>query len=762
MVAELFLSEMHRMLPKRFLLFLLCLLPVLAEAQDAVLQLKITDGANGEAMEAAAVGAMAAGSNTVQASGTSDEAGMVQLTVSAFPCRIAIQALGYEPFYQTVKSRPASGTLVIGLSKRTATLEETVVTGVASPVKIQDALSQYRVITTAQMRAQGAITLADALPYQLNMNVNSDQNTGARLNMQGLSGDKVKILIDGLPVNGRESGSVDLGQLNLNNAERVEIIQGPMSVVYGSDALGGVINIISRQNIKPLELNAQANYESIGKYNFNAYAGLKRGKRHSFSLSGGRNFFKGWYDLDTNNAVPKRSLWWKPKEQYFGTLTYGYSAPSGFRLQFASDYLDEKVTNLGPISGWPHTANALDKYYYNKRSMNRLILGGKAGSTGQWQLQNGLAYYHRYSEVLFKDMTTLSETQRPEEQDTTDFLDLTFRGSYGNKWQRLEYSAGYDVNLQFGESSKIGPGEGTIHDYAVFGSASYALLKDVLTAQLGLRAAYNTRYNAPIMPSLNLLYTPVKKVQVRASYARGYRAPSLKEMYLEFIDNNHHIIGNPDLLPEEGDHFQASASWQLYRKGNTFAQLVVTGYYNDVRNQIALLNLHPDIPNNIDYTYGNFNRLRNLIGNAQAELQFRNCQLTAGFSYNHTYKVEGVVDAYNVYELNGSFQYYLPVLRTAFNAFVKHSGSMPQFSENIGGDVTYKGMLPSSTMLDASLSRKFWNNRIQLIAGVKNILDVQMLTASGGTTGNAPGGHSGSGSVSFLPRRLFMTLRYTF
>lgn len=743
------------------LLLFLLLFPALLWGQGS-LRIRVTDADSHTGVEAAAVGVFAPGSKTLLGSGTTDEQGETLIPVTG-PCRVEVSALGYEPVIQMVRNVPASGLVPISLTRRLTYMEESVVTGVTVPVKIQDALSQYRIITNAQIRAQGAITLADALPYQLNTNISTDQQTGARINMQGLSGDKVKILVDGLPVNGREAGNIDLNQINLNNAERIEIIQGPMSVVYGSDALGGVVNVITRKNLKPLEIGAQVNYESIGKYNLSANAGMKLNKRHGLLISGGRNYFQGWYDMDT--TAPKRRLLWKPKEQYFGNIAYNYTAPSGFRLQLASDYLDEKVTNRGIAKVTPYFANARDEYYYNKRSMNRLILMGKLGHSGQWQMQNGFASYRRLRKVVFKDLVTLQEVMAPasEGQDTTVFRDFNLRGSYGNLWRKLTYSAGYDINLQYGESGKIAAGKGDIADYAVFGTASYPLLHDQLTLQAGLRAAHNTRYAAPVIPSFNVLYTPLKKVQVRASYARGFRAPSLKEMYLEFVDNNHHIIGNTDLQPEEGDHFQASASWQLYEKGNTFAQIVFTGFYNDITNQIGLVNLHPDQPNNIDYTYGNFSRMKNVIGNVQGELQHNNWQLTAGFSYNHTYPVKGLVGAYDVYEINGSLQYYFPLIRTSFNAFIKYTGDMPQFTESVGGDITYSGKLPDYSMIDLSASRKFWKSRIQLIAGVKNILDVQVLTPSGGGMGfGTPGGHTTGSGVSFLPRRFFTTLRYTF
>src|ERR1041385_6290935 len=92
-------------------------------------------------------------------------------------------------------------------------LNETVVTGVPMPVKLQNALAQYRIITKEAMKEQGAVTVADALTTQLNIDLGNDRVLGSNITMQGLGGDKVKVLIDGLPVNGRENGNIDLGQI---------------------------------------------------------------------------------------------------------------------------------------------------------------------------------------------------------------------------------------------------------------------------------------------------------------------------------------------------------------------------------------------------------------------------------------------------------------------------------------------------------------------------------------------------------------------
>ncbi len=99
---------------------------------------------------------------------------------------------------------------------------------------------------------------------ELNVRLQNDPNLGSFLQMQGLSGQNIKILIDGVPVVGRVSGSIDLNQLPLTEVERVEIVEGPMSVLYGTDALGGVVNLITRDSRCAWEVRGLAHYESVG------------------------------------------------------------------------------------------------------------------------------------------------------------------------------------------------------------------------------------------------------------------------------------------------------------------------------------------------------------------------------------------------------------------------------------------------------------------------------------------------------------------
>lgn len=751
------------MIKRSLLIAVLAMIPVLTQAQS--IRVQVQDDNNGDAVAFAYVNMLSvtgAVVNTVQ----TDENGIATVIPNQFPVTIEVNALGFDGYKRTYQSPPANPNVSVFLAKKFSTMNEVVVTGLNTPTKQKDALSVYKVITREQIQAQGAVTLDEVMKNQLNARISNDNILGSNLRMQGLSGDKVKILVDGLPINGREGGNINLSQINMYNVDRIEIIQGPMSVVYGSDALGGTINIITKKEKQPFSIDAGAFYESIGRYNFDAAITKRFRDRHQITLGGGRNQFMGWNEVERTKTynedtlVYTRGFIFKPNEQYLGNFSYAYSAPSGFNVRFASDYLNEEVVNKGNLETWdPYNgASATDEYYNTIRSMNRLSLNGKLGKKGTWQSQNGFMVYHRTRTSYQKNMVTLTEelSQQAGAQDTSTFNDVYARGSYSNSIGRFGYTVGYDVNLQYAFSLKIDGSRKEIQDYAAYANLSYELIQGKLKAQTGFRGAYNTIYSPPVIPTINLMYTPTEKVQIRASYAAGYRAPSLKELYLSFIDLNHYIIGNDNLKAESSRHVQLSASYQAYEKGNDYLQLMVTGFYNDVYNGITLAPINPDDPTSIEYTYANLANQTNTIVNVQADGQLSNLHYQLGYAHNFTFAAPGNYEAFSAGEATATLQYAWKKPGLNFNTVYKLSGKQPFLQSNIDGSASYNGTQNAFHLCDVSVSKKFFNRRLQVLAGVKNIFNFQQATISGRVSS---GTHGGGGIASFLPRSIFTSVR---
>lgn len=733
----------------QLIIFLVLTSLQIASAQDKI-NVHVRQNETGEALELIYVNVYNDQRRLLNTAVTNEQGNAVVI-VRQYPATIEVVGIGYDKETLTLDST-TQGVITFSLNKRFSSINEVVVTGTARPLRPGDASAVYKTISAATMRAQGAINLEEALSRQVNMDVTSDPVLGTTFSMQGLKGDKSKILIDGMPLNGREGGNLDMGQVNMYNVDRLEIVQGPMSVVYGSDALGGVINVITKDRRKPWDAEANFNYESVGKYNVNV-TGSKSWKRHSFSLGGGRNYFQGWKYLDT--IEPHREMLFKPKEQYFGNFNYSYVAPSGFKARLASDFLREKVTFKGAATISPFYGYSLDQYFYNTRSTTRLLLEDNTGKQGHWQMMNGYSYYHRTRNTYRKDLVTLQQDLTPlkTDQDTTTFNEYNFRGSYDNKFKSIGYTIGYDLDLQDGNSQKISEGLKNINDYAVFGMVKLPLIEDQLNAEVGVRLSNNTVYKTPVIPSLNILYKANEKLNIRASYAKGFRAPSLKELYLDFVDQNHDIHGNQNLAAEDGDHIQASTSYMIYENQADYAQLMVTGFYNNVTNEINLAKLNPD-PNDIKYMYANVLHDENVIGTTELEGQTGDFHYRLAYSYRRTF-AQATYDAFNVHEVTTNLQYFWSKPKLNISLFNKFTGAQPSSQVMIDGSVDFNGRQDGYDMLDFSLQRKFFKNRIEITAGIKNLLDVQTLSRTGVVTSSA---HS-STEGGFLPRRLFTTLR---
>ena len=124
-------------------------------------------------------------------------------------------------------------------------LQEVVVTAQFEEKNKQDALHDVIIISANTINNGGFSNLSDVLKFQSNIKLSNDNILGSQINIQGISGENIKILIDGVPVIGRLNGNVDISQISLKNIDRIEIVEGPLSVQYGSDALGGTVNILS-------------------------------------------------------------------------------------------------------------------------------------------------------------------------------------------------------------------------------------------------------------------------------------------------------------------------------------------------------------------------------------------------------------------------------------------------------------------------------------------------------------------------------------
>ncbi len=220
----------------------------------------------------------------------------------------------------------------------------------------------------------------------------------------------------------------------------------------------------------------------------------------------------------------------------------------------------------------------------------KLFFQQKLGENSNLDIVNAMADYRRVKNTYLNDLVRLEKTINPDAslQDTSTFRDYMSRGtwSYSHPDGTFNLQSGYDFTLETGTGKRILNNKQAIGDYAVFSTINLSMIR-TLDLQAGLRYAYNTRYEAPVVPSLNIKFSPSKKLNFRASYVRGFRAPSLKELYLEFQDINHNILPSPNLKSEMSHNVNASGNYR-FDAGKNFFDLEVNGFYNQIENSIQL------------------------------------------------------------------------------------------------------------------------------------------------------------------------------
>lgn len=674
---------------------------------------------------------------------------------------LRLSYMGFKPISDTIQAKSKH---TVFMEMDAYLLPTCVITAQYDSIHQDDAVQKVTIIDSKKIEDMSAVSLNDVLANEMNIRISQDNILGSSMTMQGVSGENVKILIDGVPVVGRLDGSIDLSQINLNDVEQIEIIEGPQSVSYGTNALAGTINIITKKDQKkPIELAMKTYYENVGKYNIDGKIGYKN-KRHYVSVSGGRNYFDGWNDTDATfsngEAIADNSRYkqWKPKEQYFGSVQYNYKLKQ-WNLRLKSDVFNEKITNKG-TPRLPYHETAFDDYYRTYRFDNAVFANGNLKNGDKLNFIVAYNQYKRVKNTYFVDLTTLDQelTSNTGDQDTSKFNQWVLRGTYAmaNDTVKLNYQFGYDINLETAYGERIENKKQQQGDYAVFASAKY-LVQNKLTFQPALRYGYNTNYSAPLLPSLNALFSH-KKMRFRGSVARGFRAPTLKEQYFEFNDSNHNIQGNQDLDAEHSTNYSLGVTVN-HEKDSLPIKVDVAWFYNDISNMITLAQ---STSNAAMYSYTNIGRYKTTGTKVDVSLKFNHFKTSFGASYIGRYNILSEtenVDRFNYYpELRTNISYVVTKLNVTASLFCKYQGKSTAFALDGNNDVV-NSYIDAYTLADLTFSRPFFNKQVKIIVGSKNLFDVKSVNSS------SSGGTHSAGATAVpigMGRTYFMTMKFNF
>lgn len=705
-----------------------------------------------------------------QGGARSGQNGKATLSNYRFPLVLSISMIGYEKDTLVLTQENAQWKnygyyYTVLLKSKNIHLKKTVITGQLNPVLGSNSIYKVNSITEAEIAKRAAVNLTDVLQFEMNQFVSNDNILGASSNIGGIGAQNVKILLNGVPLNGSEAGFIDLNQININNVKRIETVQGPMSVMYGSNALGGVINIITKEAKKKMEVGLRAYMDNLVRMNLAADVGFKK-KNHNLKFSIGRNFFRGWSPED---SIQRWTLW-KPKIQHNADLSYRYLLPKG-KISLYSFFLNEEIENKGIPVITPFKGFAFDEYYRTNRIRNTINFDYQISPKEFFKTQNTFSIYNRKKNKYYKDLVSMETrlTDDVNDHDTSIFHQYHFRGAMNtSRVKNTDIILGYEVNHEATRSTKISSpnfvnltpsstldnnlsGARNMTEIGIFSSANYQIGNVSIMPSIRFNA--HSVFKRNISYGLHLKYSPTKTLHYRASVAQGYRSPNIKELYLEFIDNNHRILGNESLLQEKGLHAEISGEkkWSLGKEREFLLEGNAT--YNLLKNKISLQTINV-IRNELQYF--NIEDFANFMSFVKFKYHAKSIQGSLGISRTMILQSTGL-PASSFGELLASSTYTIPKINARINAFYRYTANQPIYF--VDGSFA---MSKSLHIANVSLSKSFAEHKLRLQVGVKNLFNIQNNILNEGSASSLTASPHGSESSTtlLLPRSVFFEVLY--
>ena len=482
----------------------------------------------------------------------------------------AMQLPATEPAVFTLAPAPIVEQLTVTSASRQQELRESLNTRV-------DVITRSRIDETGGHETVGEILRE--LPGVVTRR-GSETAGAAGEQIQGVDSRQVLVLIDGQPLVGargiKRGGVLNLDRQSTARLERIEVVKGAASALYGSEAIGGVINLITRESSRPFEAGVALSGGSFGVVNARVDGGFRR-DRTSGIFSVERHQHNG-FDLtpgtfDTTGAPYRRyDALGKLQRQFTpslaaGVMVTGYHNDTGGRsngeLGPQEDDIQDRALSASVTSDWLMGGTTLQVRAYASafRETSRAQLAPPASTP----LEPG-SLAERYQKADVSIARTLGAAQFVQG---------------GAEWSRDRYEGTNRVRDE---------GAGHRADTFVAWVQHRWAVSDRLTTTVGARVDRRSRFETAVSPKAAASFRLTDRLYARASYGRGFRAPDLGQLYYRFLSPSsfYQVIGNPHLAPEYAHSWQAGGEYVAAKRR---ARVGVNAFRNDVRDPIGSVSL---------------------------------------------------------------------------------------------------------------------------------------------------------------------------
>lgn len=496
---------------------------------------------------------------------------------------LRISFTGYIPQEYALKQEPTD-LITVRLLPAENSLEEVVITGTRTLKPLKEVPVLTRVITEANIQQLNPPDLQTLLEFEMpGLQFGQAHGSGLpELQFQGASGGYVLFLVDGERLAGEgSSNNIDYSRIDVDNIKRIEIVKGPMSTLYGSQAMGGVVNIITKDADRPFIGYMTAQYSDQGDQKYSVAGGTKQNRFSSYTSLSYR--FRDAYTVED--------------EEGFVTET---EQPDGTVVRDTADILfssvkGNKIWQVEQKFGYSFTDDlrlTLNGTYYNNHVQE--VYESKSEDVYSTYTVNPSLYYTFHQDHVLSLTYLLENYEKkveyqnaPTDKEYGDFthtLRMNYSGLLAGKHT---LTAGLELNAQRLQHYWFDNGSGKKFDVRtyIFYLQEDWKLSDRFNLVAGVRSDCRTDYGFHASPKISLMYR-VGILALRGGYGMGFRLPTLKELHSEYDMGGQGmfmIYGNEELKPETSHQGTLSAE---VTKGIFNGS--VSAYYTKYRDEIAL------------------------------------------------------------------------------------------------------------------------------------------------------------------------------
>ncbi len=551
-------------------------------------------------------------------------------------------------------------------------------------VKLENTIMPVTVVDRRTIELMGSRRLDEVMKEQTGVAIVNDVGAGARavgVQLQGFGSEYVMVLIDGQPIVGRNNGNFDLSRISVSNIERVEITKGAASNIYGGDALGGTINVITRQVVTDPQAVVTASYGSneTVDVSVDGETPVLQGKG---SLALGGNFYHTGGFNTAQGLIAGSTL--PPYDNYAGHGRFRYrfddrntvsaSARYGLRRSFmdkafagtnyrTEDVLDEQDLNL--MANFDHRFNdrwrSMTRYYLTRFDQNMMVMLSQGDSLSQTNFGQTL---HRFEQQVAYSL--------PERLDVITGV--------GGTLENIDENILTNTNR--------------IEAYFAYSQANWDIMPK-LELTFGLRYDHIVDYGWRLDPSAALQYRILPNLTAKVAYGTAFKAPDMKKLYQVSYDPgiNSMLLGSYTMrdvinsLRESGRvsqyelepvydeikglalNAEMSKSYNvsmIWESDNRKLRVETSAFYHDITNQINRVLIGVDIDGGLIYSFRN---------NPEAYYQ--------GVDFSFTY------NAIRDLHISGGYQYLVAKDRSIAGEIREGGRYFAPLFDPVGGSVNY-------------------------------------------------------------------------